>query len=183
MLASGLMLGGAVAAMFLRNLVHCVLALGIALVSLAALFLQLGAQFAGLAQILVYVGAVSILILFAVLLTRGGVSDDDQPERSGQGWLGVAIALGMFLVLAGVLFSSRLPGASQSVPPTATVRQIGDQLMTTWVVPLEVVGLLLTAALIGAVVLAMRPGPGEAQPEVAAKSPGAQGPTPQAPKA
>ena len=63
-------LAGAVAAMTLRMLVHSVLALAIAFAGLAALYIQMGAQFVGLAQILVYVGAVVILIVFAILLTR-----------------------------------------------------------------------------------------------------------------
>lgn len=155
-LASGLMLGGAVAAMFLRNLVHCALALGVTLVALASLFLQLGAQFAGFAQILVYVGAVAILILFAILLTRGGADDEERPERE-RGWVGAAIALGMFLILSAAVLGRPRAGPPANPPREATVRQIGDQLMTTWVVPLEVLGLLLTAALIGAVIIAMRP--------------------------
>src|SRR5438132_8054749 len=60
----------ALAAMGLRNLVHCALALTVTFAGLAALFLQLNAQFVGFAQILVYIGAVAILILFAILLTR-----------------------------------------------------------------------------------------------------------------
>ena len=67
-----LTLAGAVAAMSLRNLVHCALALTAAFAGLAAVYLQLNAQFVGFAQILVYIGAVAILIVFAILLTRGG---------------------------------------------------------------------------------------------------------------
>src|SRR6266480_659123 len=67
-----LTVGSAVAAMTLRNLVHCALALAITFAGLAAIYLQLSAQFAGFAQILVYVGAVAILIVFAILLTRSG---------------------------------------------------------------------------------------------------------------
>ena len=67
-----LTLASAVAAMSLRNLVHCALALTVTFAGLAALYLQLDAQFVGFAQILVYVGAVAILIVFAILLTRSG---------------------------------------------------------------------------------------------------------------
>src|SRR5881397_1651634 len=69
-IAAVLTLAGAVAAMSLRNLVHCALCLIVTFAGLAALFLQLNAQFVGFAQILVYIGAVAILILFAILLTR-----------------------------------------------------------------------------------------------------------------
>src|SRR6266404_321818 len=72
-----LTLAGAGAAMSLRNLVHCALALTVAFAGLAALYLQLDAQFVGFAQILVYIGAVAILIVFAILLTGGG----EAPKR------------------------------------------------------------------------------------------------------
>jgi NADH-quinone oxidoreductase subunit J len=61
---------GTAAAMSLKNLVHCVLALTLGLVGLAALYLELGAQFVGFTQILVYVGAVAILAAFAIMMTR-----------------------------------------------------------------------------------------------------------------
>ncbi len=67
-----LTVASAVAAMSLRNLVHCALTLMVAFAGLAALYLQLGAQFVGFAQFLIYVGAVAILIVFAILLTRSG---------------------------------------------------------------------------------------------------------------
>src|SRR5215831_9813242 len=94
-----------VAAMSLRNLVHCALALTVAFAGLAAAFLQLDAQFVGFAQILVYVGAVAILIVFAILLTRGG----EAPEKSvfSSSWLaGLVVALAVFGVLAWTIVKS-----------------------------------------------------------------------------
>ena len=67
LILAAIAIAGTAAAMSLRNLVHCVLALAISFVGLAGLYLQLGAQFIGLAQVLVYVGAVSILVVFAIL--------------------------------------------------------------------------------------------------------------------
>jgi NADH-quinone oxidoreductase subunit J len=145
----------AVGAMCWRNLVHCALTLTVALTGLAALYLQLGAQFVGFAQILVYVGAIAILIVFAILLTRGA-ERSPAPVFSASWTVGAGIALLVFGVLARMILSSQ--GVARGVPPVpqASVRQIGDQLMTRYVVPLEVIGLLLTAALIGAVVIAVR---------------------------
>ncbi len=68
---AGLTVAGALAAVLLKNTVHCALALTVAFAGLALLFLQLDAQFAGFAQILIYIGAVAILVVFAILLTRG----------------------------------------------------------------------------------------------------------------
>jgi NADH-quinone oxidoreductase subunit J len=152
-----LTVGAAIAAMTLRNLVHCALALAITFAGLAGLYLRLDAQFVGFAQILVYVGAVAILIVFAILLTRGG----GPPQESvlSPGWLaGIGIAAVVFGLLTDVMLSSKAllnRGITSTTPPAATVRQIGDQLMTRYVLPLEIIGLLLTAALIGAVIIAL----------------------------
>jgi NADH-quinone oxidoreductase subunit J len=152
-----LILVSGVAAMTLRNLVHCVLALAITFAGLAALYLQLGAQFVGFAQLLVYVGAVAILIVFAILLTRGA-GPVEQPIYASHWLVGVGIAVLVFGVMAGLLLSSKVLVRPLISPPEASVRQLGDELMTKYVMPLEVLGLLLTAALIGAVILAMREG-------------------------
>ena len=158
-----LTIGSAVAAMTLRNLVHCALALAVTFAGLAAFYLQLDAQFAGFAQLLVYVGAVAILVVFAILLTRGSEAPQ-QPIFPAGSLLGVGIAVVVFGVLAFAIRSSSLAGVEVPFAPDATVReigvrQIGDQLMTRYVLPLEVVGLLLTAALIGAVIIALREEP------------------------
>jgi len=154
-------IAAAVAAMSLRNLVHCALALSVAFAGLAAAYLQLGAQFVGFTQLLVYVGAVAILVVFAILLTRGS----EPPTQSvlSSGWLtGIVTAVVVLGVLVYAIAKS--PTVAQrsmvqsAVPaePSVTVRQIGEALMNKFVLPLEVVGLLLTAALIGAVIIAMK---------------------------
>src|ERR1700743_1388997 len=94
-----------VAAMSLRNLVHCALALTVAFAGLAAAYLQLGAQFVGFTQVLVYVGAVAILIVFAILLTRGG----EPPQQSvlSSGWLtGIAVTIAVLGVLVYAIAKS-----------------------------------------------------------------------------
>ncbi len=150
-----LTIAAAVAAMTLRNLVHCALALTVAFAGLAAAFLQLDAQFVGFAQILVYVGAVAILIVFAVLLTRGG----EAPEKSvfSSSWIwGALVAVAVFGTLAWAIKNSFASQREPREKVVATVKNIGDALMMNFVLPLEVIGLLLTAALIGAVIIAMR---------------------------
>ena len=152
---AALTIAAAVAAMSLRNLVHCALALTVAFAGLAAAYLQLDAQFVGFAQILVYIGAVAILIVFAILLTRGG----EEPEKSvfSATWLsGLAVAAAVFVVLAWTISHSFASQREPAQKAEATVKQIGDALMTKFVLPLEVIGLLLTAAMIGAVIIALR---------------------------
>ncbi len=99
-------MAGALAAVLLRNTVHCALAVTVAFAGLALLFLQLDAQFAGFAQILVYIGAVAILVVFAILLTRGS----ETPEHGvfSRTWLaGLVIAAAVFAVLGWAVLQQR----------------------------------------------------------------------------
>ncbi len=146
----------AVAAMSLRNLVHCALCLMITFAGLAAFYLLLGAQFVGLAQILIYIGAVAILIVFAILLTRGGDTTGPAPILSSTWWVGIILALAAFGSLAAALGSSEIAKRPFTREPELTVKQIGGALLDEYVLPLEVAGLLLTAAMIGAVIIAMQ---------------------------
>lgn len=150
-----LTIAGAAAALTLRNLVHCVLALTLSFLGLAGFYLQLSAQFVGFAQVLVYVGAVAILVVFAVLLTRGADPTSQSIFLSSWAWSGV-VAAAVFGVLAWTIERSAVAGYRLPLQPAATVKQIGDALMSRYALPLEVIGLLLTVALIGAVTIAMR---------------------------
>ena len=152
---AALTISGALAAMCLRNLVHCALALAVSLTGLAAVYLQLDAQFVGFAQILIYVGAVAILIVFAILLTRGSESPG-QAIFSSTWFAGISVAAAVFVLLAGLVLSSKAAQREVAPTPEVTVGQIGQELMTHYVLPLEVIGLLLTTALIGAVLIAMQ---------------------------
>jgi NADH-quinone oxidoreductase subunit J len=148
-------LASAVAAMSLRNLVHCALMLMVTFAGLATLYLQLDAQFVGFAQILIYLGAVAILIVFAILLTRG--SEQAAKFSFSVNWIaGVGLAVTVFGLVSGIILASRALAREIRPPPEVTVREIGTQLMGKYILPLEVIGLLLTAALIGAVIIAMR---------------------------
>src|SRR2546427_9470276 len=102
--------------MSLRNLVHCALALTVAFIGLAMLYLHLDAQFVGFAQILVYIGAVAILVVFAILLTRS-TELPEQPIVS-PAWIGgIAVAVAVFAVLAAAVGSSSI---SHRDAPAAT---------------------------------------------------------------
>jgi NADH:ubiquinone oxidoreductase subunit 6 (subunit J) len=153
-LIAALTLAGALAAVLLKNTVHCALAVTLAFLGLALLFLRLDAQFAGFAQILIYIGAVAILIVFAILLTRGS----EAPESGvfSRTWLlGLLIAAGVFAVLGWSVLQSVRALPAQTAAPQVTVHDIGAVLVGRYVLPLEIVALLLTAATIGAVIVAL----------------------------
>ena len=162
-------LAAAIAAMSLRNLVHCALCAAGAFTGVAALYLLLDAQFVGFAQLLVYVGAIAILILFAVLLTRA--ADTGPAIAFSRSWR-AGLCAGA-VVLAGLAVPIlKSPSLNRPAPPfaAAPVKDIGNQLMSVYVLPLETIGLLLTAALLGAVVIAMQDKP-ETQPPPEIKPP------------
>ena len=143
-------LSGAFAAATLRKLIHAALCLVIAFVGLAASFFLLGAEFVGLVQVFVYVGAVAVLIVFTILLTRREVNG-----TRGINWGGAIVALAVFGgLLWTILKTKSLAIAAPQIEPL-TVKRIGEVLMTDFVWPLQCVGLVLTAALIGALVLVM----------------------------
>ena len=151
---AALTVAGGMAAVLLKNTVHCALAIAVAFAGLALLFLGLDAQFAGFAQILVYVGAVAILIVFAILLTRG--SETPQGGVFSKSWfVGLVIAAGVFAVLGWAVLASGLALPWEPAAPAVTVHDIGEALLGRYVLPLEIVALLLTAATIGAVIVAL----------------------------
>ncbi len=151
---AALTIGGGLAAVLLKHLVHAALATTVAFAGLALLYLELDAQFAGFAQVLVYIGAVAILIVFAILLTRG--SDLPKDGVFSRTWFsGLVIAAAVFAVLAWAVIRSVSAVPQQAAVPVVTVRDIGNALVGRYVLPLEIVGLLLTAATVGAVIVAM----------------------------
>jgi NADH-quinone oxidoreductase subunit J len=155
LILAAITLVGACAAMMLRGLVHCALAVAVAFAGLGTLYLNLGAQFLGLAQLLVYVGAIAVLIVFVILLTRGG--DSESPlAAAALPVSGLLVAACIFAVLAWAVFHSFAVHPSGPLAAPATVRELGTVLMDSYVLPLEAIGLMLTAALIGAVIIAMK---------------------------
>jgi NADH:ubiquinone oxidoreductase subunit 6 (subunit J) len=147
--------GAALAAVTLRDVVHCVLCVALSFTGIAMLFLQLGAEFAGWAQVLVYVGAVAILIVFAILLTGGGHGRSGE-RVLGRSWgLGLLVVLAVFAAIVMAFLNSPSLARPPSGEPALAVKELGAQLMSTYVLPLEVLGLLLTAAMIGAAIIAL----------------------------
>jgi len=158
LILAAIAVAGSATAMSLRNAVHCVLALTAGFLGLAGLYLYLGAQFVGLTQVMVYVGAVAILAVFAIMMTH---HPGEPEERFSRLWLsGFIIAAAVFLTLARAItlaFVASPASTTQAAAPSVTAQQIGDTLLSRYVLPLEIIGLLLTAALIGAVIIAMDP--------------------------
>ena len=132
------------------RLMHAALSFAVMYIGIAAFFFLLGAEFVGLVQIFVYVGAVAVLSVFTILLTRR-----DAEGRHGFKWAGVIVAVGVFAGLVWATLKTNSLPARPFMVKAITVKEIGATLMNQDVWPLLCVGVLLTAALIGALVLVM----------------------------
>jgi NADH-quinone oxidoreductase subunit J len=145
----------AIAVVTARNVVHAALYLVVALLSVGATFLLLGAEFTGWVQILIYVGAIIILFLFGLMLTKAPIGRDtlDNQRR----WLGMLVAVGVF---AGLVFlidgAFPLGDAERFSVSHATTGDVGASMFRDFVLPFEAISFLLLAALIGAIVLARK---------------------------
>ncbi len=137
-----------------KNVVHAALYLVVTLSMVGAVYLLLAAEFVGWVQILIYVGAIVILFLFGLMLTRAPIGREalDNQQRG----VALLIALG---VLAGLVFLFQDAfhwSATKIRPATGTTFALGQSLFRQWVLPFEAVSFLLLAALIGAVVLSRK---------------------------
>jgi len=154
----GLTIGGGLGVVTGRNLIHSALWLIVSLFGVAGLFVLLSAPFLAAIQVLVYIGAIAILIIFAVMLTRGMTHMPDVYNR--QWALSLVVALGVFaLLLVGVILPVWGPDGSVATDAPAvitTTRDIGVALVdkNQFVLPFEVASLLLTAAMVGAIAIA-----------------------------
>ena len=135
------------------NVVHAALWLVLVLAAVGANFLLLGSEFVGITQILVYVGALIVLFLFGTMLTRAPIGRDATVTHSNW-WLGVVVAVPLFGVLAYTLIDEW--GDDRVREAVQSTADVSDSIFSTYLIPFEAVGLLLTAALIGAIVLARK---------------------------
>ena len=145
-------LAGALLAVTRPNILHAALGLILSFMGVAGIYFVLEAEFVAIVQVLIYVGAISVLILFAIMLTRG-LMRGTVPSQNAQ-WIAAAfIALVLFAALFVVVTGTNWP-VTQTAITTDLIPEIGTELMTTYVLPFEAVSLLLLAALIGAIVIA-----------------------------
>ena len=144
----------AIAVVTARNVVHAALYLVVALLSVGATFLLLGAEFAGWVQILIYVGAIVILFLFGLMLTKAPIGRDtlDNAHR----WVGLVVAAGVFAGLVFLIQGAFPLDSPQFEVFRSTTSAVGESMFRDFVLPFEAISFLLLAALIGAIVLARK---------------------------
>ncbi len=178
LLIAAIGLATALATILARNLVRAALYLIAFFFTVACMFVLLEAEFLAALQVLVYIGAVAILLMFGIMLTRNIQGDDPASNPSGWKLPGLVAGTAVFLVLAYGIGSQKGLGTQYSwaatearpkldpvkgedgSPRTRAVNNmakvVGEELMTRYVIAFEVAGLLLTAALVGAIAIAHR---------------------------
>jgi NADH-quinone oxidoreductase subunit J len=135
-----------------RNVVHSAVFLILALIAVAGVYVLLAAEFLAIVQVLVYGGAVTILILFAMMLTR--VRDASGPVDGPQRPVAALAAVVFGATAVVTMFETDWRGNSTEESTVVSIDQIGNALFTTWAIPFEIASLVLIVALIGAIVLA-----------------------------
>ena len=143
-----LTLGGALVVVMSRNIVYAAFGLLASMVGVAGLFLLAFAEFLALAQILIYGGAIVIVILFALMLTR--IEDFESLSDHPQWPIAAIVAIAVFGVIAATIVGTAVPASERA---SISFTALGISLFTEWAVAFEVASLILLVALIGAVVM------------------------------
>ena len=166
-----MMVGSAVRVVTTKNVVHSALWLIGVLGGAAALFILLASEFVGITQVLVYIGAIVVLFLFGIMLTKAELGKSDELDNNRvQKTVGAVIAVLMAVLLGVVLWGTGRSGTTMdgfgdtrlelagtnTLSLGQTTPQISDSIFSTYLIPFEVASVLLLAALIGAIVLARR---------------------------
>ena len=148
-----LVVAGALGAVFFKNLVHCVLSLILFFFGVACFYIVLQAEFIAVVQILIYIGAVATLALFAIMVTRHITGMELKQELGQNRWLALGVVGLVLWTLTRAIRNQAFPLASPAA--RISTESLGRELVTTFVLPFEIVSVLLTAAMIGAIVIAM----------------------------
>ncbi|MBT2615016.1 MULTISPECIES: NADH-quinone oxidoreductase subunit J [unclassified Bacillus (in: firmicutes)] len=145
---------GGVLLITLTKVVHMVIALVFTFLGIAGIYMLLSAEFVAIVQILIYSGAITIVMLFGIMLTKH--QENDAPAKGGWGNFSLLVAIAGFAVAVYLgIYNLDIP-----VQPTAlheeNTKQIGIELFSKYVIPFEVMSVLLLVALVGAIVLAKK---------------------------
>jgi NADH-quinone oxidoreductase subunit J len=145
-------LGAAVMVVTTRNLFRAALWLILAFFGIAGIFILLHAEFLAVVQVLIYVGAIAVLMIFAIMLTRN-VMDPTQPRFNSQWGIVGGFAALLFIGLTAIVTRVSWPVTMGEVPADA-ISRLGTDFVGVYTVPFEIASVLLVAAMIGAIIIA-----------------------------
>ena len=153
---SVMMLAAALGVVLFENIVYSAFTLGGVFISIAGLYILLNADFVSAAQILIYVGAVNVLILFAIMLVNKTETFKPLPRRWIRKVSTAVVSLALFTLLATMVLQTNWEVDPTLQPPVSSVETIGIHFFTDYLLPFELASILLLMALVGAVVLARK---------------------------
>ena len=148
---AGLILIAAIAMVFSKNLIHSVLYMVAAFLGIAFIYVLLEADYLAIVQILVYVGAISVLFIFGVMLTK-----KDSMEKSNNfnryKIFGGLVSFALFILIGRIIFISKFVSADRVIS-SSTINDISNLMLNDFVIPFELAGILLLVSMIGAIVI------------------------------
>ncbi|MHB0912474.1 MAG: NADH-quinone oxidoreductase subunit J family protein [Armatimonadota bacterium] len=148
---AALVLGSALGVVTARNIFHSLLFLAFSFLGVAGTYLLLSADFLAVVQVLVYIGAIVVLLMFALMLTHR-VMAENLSQTVGQWWIALFAATAIFVVLYRIFVTH--PWALAPAPQGPTTGIVGRELLTTYLLPFELASVVLLVAMVGAIILA-----------------------------
>lgn len=150
-----MVLGGALGVVLMPSMVHAAFLLGMVFVGMSGLYVLLNADFVAASQILIYVGAVNVLLLFAIMLVNRRLPDTAAAKRGFRNALSSFVCLAIFGLLVNGLVQAPWPLSTETPIANSTLK-IGEQFFSNYLLPFEAVSILLLLALVGAIIIARR---------------------------
>ncbi|MDX2230059.1 MAG: NADH-quinone oxidoreductase subunit J [Leptolyngbyaceae cyanobacterium bins.349] len=155
-LLSFMMIGAALGVVLLTNVVYSAFLLGGTFISAAGIYLLLNADFVATAQILIYVGAVNVLIIFAIMLVNKRQDFAPMPKAWIRKAATAVVCLGLFALLSTMVLATPWAISTEVGAGNAAIVEIGKHFFTDYLLPFELASILLLMALVGAIILARR---------------------------
>jgi NADH-quinone oxidoreductase subunit J len=153
---AAMMVFGAIKVVTVRNMVHAALWLVVVFGGMAAQFILLAAEFIAITQVLVYIGAIVVLFLFGIMLTRAPMGKSNELDNGPTAKIVALVVGGVLAAVLGYSLWEGFRGSQFDDFAVQTTAEVSDSIFSTYLVPFEVISVLLLGALIGAIVLARR---------------------------
>lgn len=151
-----MMIGAALGVVLFSNIVYSAFLLGGVFISMAGLYLLLNGDFVAAAQVLIYVGAINVLILFAIMLVNKRQDFSPLPSAGLRKIITSVVSLGLFALLSTMVLATPWANSTKPAPTESSIVVIGQHFFTDFLLPFELASVLLLMAMVGAIILARR---------------------------
>lgn len=153
---SFLAFSGAIMMIAYQKVVHMVVSTTATFLSIAGLYILLEAEFVAIVQVMIYAGAISILMIFGIMMTKHQDEEKTEETTSVRGWVTFGSVIALLALLYMSIRNTVFTTVTDTIPPENNVKAIGELMFKDFSIPFEIISILLTVALIGAIALAKR---------------------------